>query len=598
MRMRCLAGLALLAGLSASLPANAQTAEIQDALDAALQAARTMAASKVTPPVDYLDFVFAASDRPVLLRLHLRNGARPYTAGWDDYMAKLYAHLDRSGDGVLNKAEAERAPDIQFLQIHLQGAIGIPYQGLKGQMAQLDSNKDGKVSLDEFKAFYRRGGILPFQLVSNSNRASTDTVTKTLMKRLDSNKDGKLSAEEVARAETALRRLDLDENEMLTTAELTPGGDNTNIYGYAGMDNGGPSSDMGFLEIKPEGIAAAAKQVLAHYDKDKNGKVSPSEMRLEKKLFAQLDANHDGQLDANEFAGFFRRDSDLELIGQIGKVQPKDGVVVALLREVGVPGMQMIRAEVFNPRKRDMPLAAKVRRLDANSVAFRLGDADIELAVYEPFSQFPRRFYERQFQLADVKKKGVIDRKQAMATQFLGQIFDLTDADGDGKLTQKELKSYLDMQTEGTTCRTQVTLTDLGRSLFDVLDANGDGNLSIRELRTAWSRMKPLASSDKGLSPRDIPRRLQASAGSAQRRFRPAAPVIRGNGAASKTKPKPVPVWFQKMDRNSDGDVSPREFIGSDEDFRKLDADGDGLISADEARRFEEKVNKGKDKKR
>jgi hypothetical protein len=37
------------------------------------------------------------------------------------------------------------------------------------------------------------------------------------------------------------------------------------------------------------------------------------------------------------------------------------------------------------------------------------------------------------------------------------------------------------------------------------------------------------------------------------------------------------------MDRNHDGDVSAREFLGTAEDFRKLDADGDGLIDAKEA---------------
>ena len=37
------------------------------------------------------------------------------------------------------------------------------------------------------------------------------------------------------------------------------------------------------------------------------------------------------------------------------------------------------------------------------------------------------------------------------------------------------------------------------------------------------------------------------------------------------------------MDRNGDGDVSRREFLGTDEEFRRLDRDGDGLISAEEA---------------
>jgi len=38
------------------------------------------------------------------------------------------------------------------------------------------------------------------------------------------------------------------------------------------------------------------------------------------------------------------------------------------------------------------------------------------------------------------------------------------------------------------------------------------------------------------------------------------------------------------MDRNGDGDISPREFIGSAEEFRKLDLDGDGFISVAEAK--------------
>jgi hypothetical protein len=37
------------------------------------------------------------------------------------------------------------------------------------------------------------------------------------------------------------------------------------------------------------------------------------------------------------------------------------------------------------------------------------------------------------------------------------------------------------------------------------------------------------------------------------------------------------------MDLNRDGDVSRREFLGSEEVFRRIDTDGDGLISVEEA---------------
>jgi hypothetical protein len=48
------------------------------------------------------------------------------------------------------------------------------------------------------------------------------------------------------------------------------------------------------------------------------------------------------------------------------------------------------------------------------------------------------------------------------------------------------------------------------------------------------------------------------------------------------------------MDRNRDGDVSRREWLGSEELFRQIDTDGDGLISAEEADRFDARYRKGK----
>src|SRR5262249_28497923 len=43
------------------------------------------------------------------------------------------------------------------------------------------------------------------------------------------------------------------------------------------------------------------------------------------------------------------------------------------------------------------------------------------------------------------------------------------------------------------------------------------------------------------------------------------------------------PDWFRRMDRNRDGDVSRREFLGPREQFDRIDRDRDGLIDPDEA---------------
>jgi hypothetical protein len=177
MKMRWLVGLAVCVALAALPRADAQTPEIQEAVKAKLSEAKPAPKSDdkaegkplLVPAIDYKDFVFVASDRPVLLRLHVRNNGRPYSTAWDDYMKKLFDYFDRNGDGKLDKAETERAPNMQFLQNHLQGGIGFPYEGQTVRMPQIDTNKDGKVSPAEFADFYRRGGFGPLQFSNSSN---------------------------------------------------------------------------------------------------------------------------------------------------------------------------------------------------------------------------------------------------------------------------------------------------------------------------------------------------------------------------------------------------------------------------------------------
>ncbi len=174
----------------------------------------------------------------------------------------------------------------------------------------------------------------------------------------------------------------------------------------------------------------------------------------------------------------------------------------------------------------------------------------------------------------------------------LYQAFPVIDHDGDGRLTEEELRAWVALGTESAGCAPTISVADNGRALFELLDANNDGRLTLRELRGAWARLAPYDhDGDGAISREEIPQQFQLTlqeAGVDPNAFpqqmvqqavmtQPAAPARIERG----------PLWFRKMDVNGDGDVSPREFLGSLEDFKRIDTDGDGLISVEEAEAFD-----------
>jgi Ca2+-binding EF-hand superfamily protein len=197
-----------------------------------------------------------------------------------------------------------------------------------------------------------------------------------------------------------------------------------------------------------------------------------------------------------------------------------------------------------------------------------------------------RSFYVQQFNNSLKDKKDYLTRTEAEQSDFLGGLFVFADRDNDGKLTVKELNAFFDAIEGGANSFATMTVADHGTGLFELIDADRDGRLSIRELRTAWDRIAPWDKAKSGAVSRDqIPRQYQLTVRQGppdDGRFRRAIVAQYPGGMPSGTSGR-GPLWFRKMDRNGDGDVSRREWLGSMEDFKKIDTDGDGLISVEEA---------------
>src|SRR5262249_40881093 len=135
-------------------------------LEAATAGAQSLSFLPLLPPrqADAQDLLYLADQRPVRIRLHISINGRPFQQPWEDFLAQLFTYADRNGDKVLSKEEVERIPQPQLILNMLQGGIPFFQANAHAPFAQLDANKDGKVTLAELKAYFRRSGFAPTQM--------------------------------------------------------------------------------------------------------------------------------------------------------------------------------------------------------------------------------------------------------------------------------------------------------------------------------------------------------------------------------------------------------------------------------------------------
>jgi hypothetical protein len=216
-------------------------------------------------------------------------------------------------------------------------------------------------------------------------------------------------------------------------------------------------------------------------------------------------------------------------------------------------------------------------------LTFTRGSQHLEIAANVISPADMRLRYENEFKLADADGNGYLDRSEAARRQQLGSLFNVLDADGDGQVFRRELLTFGDQQMEFARTRVTLMAVERGRDLFQVLDANGDQRLGERELKagadlvTRWD-----ANGDQRLSYAELPSQVMLAVElgppTAVRQIPP--PPQAGSVTVL---PAAGPLWLQRMDKNRDGEVSRREFLGPASRFTALDANRDGAIDAEEA---------------
>jgi Ca2+-binding EF-hand superfamily protein len=350
----------------------------------------------------------------------------------------------------------------------------------------------------------------------------------------------------------------------------------TNPYGNASLVAIGPDDALRRLTQRLQ----LAQAMLARYDGDENQKLTRSEMKLEKKEFESLDSNKDGELDQVELAQWLRRAPDVELLLRLGKTSDSE------------PAIDTVSASAKTVEVRKVP----------GGVYLVVDDGQITLRRAETQQSSVdriRQFTLQQFKAAAGDKKDFIemnDITQGNLRFYLQGPLQMGDRDGDGKLTEKELTEFLDLQAASAMTYSSLTVNEQGRAFFELLDANKDGRLGLRELRSIWERLAVYDKEKSGTVDKTIlPRQFQATMALGQSAFGRTVFVLDARGGGMPRRPEadlPGPAWFRKMDRNGDGDVSLREWLGPASEFHRLDRDSDGLVSVREAEEADAEARK------
>jgi hypothetical protein len=418
---------------------------------------------------------------------------------------------------------------------------------------QFDSNRDGRVQRKELALFLAPDTMdgRPFAIESASDYAMAETNQRSpLFALLDLNEDGRISADEMSAATSRLRSRDADDDDVLTMVDFRQP-----VSADPAKRRGRTAPRPHAFELNKLEVDSIYYALCERYGAD--GGLHAAIFPLAPGLFAQLDTDRDGEVDQEEIAGLLNARPDLVLridFGPQAENRPRPACKLQTMSD-------------------DFAAAGARGRQEFGCLRIEWPDSELDVSVVDLID-------DGRAPSAAVRAPPNVPEpeKAAAETQDESTEPDAHRVNDDTRTPPSE-QPQSDKHRSYKEALVHVRVGAVEDPLFSWLDVNLDGRLTLREMQGAPERLASLGRDAKGISASEIPDRT-------------ACEIVRGTPekAATLAMPGPrrprdpqAPRWFLAMDQNRDGEISPREFLGTPEQFKQLDVNGDGILDATEA---------------
>lgn len=535
------------------------------------------------------DVLFTGGRRLVVVRFQILVDGRPSGEQWNAYLDGLFQRVDRNGDGRLDSDERRQLPSRRLFEaLNLVDA----QQGIGTSLLQ----QDPRMFADDHEGlsrYFERIGFRPVRMASPPARSGqialasgravpgrAAQVGMELYSLLDMDGDGELDEHELRHAAERVRQNDFDRDEALSATELTPVTVGTVLQVDPRMAAAAsPRLQIPFIMLddstSPRERARHTMSQLAgserNSDKARLQTISRSAVDHPAALFDQYDRNGNGEISFEELADFLE--------------SPRPDVLLTLRYGKRNSGERPLEATFTSELKFELARGPMTLNLSLDGV-------ELVLAQRAAAATAPAVRLKQMFDRAETDNNGYLDRNEARRLGAMSNAFTELDRDRNGQLFFDEFQQGLEPILEAGDQQYHVGVNAGAFDFFLALDSSGDQRLTARELQELPRRVLAWDRNQDGRTGRgELPQRYELSISTD-----PSTGSVRAD-AYQASRPRPVrrsgvrtllgtvvpPTWFQRMDRNEDGDISPLEFLGTESDFRNYDRDGDGLISGAEA---------------